>query len=415
MTKGIMCPLWRHAAGVWRLPSATVSPQLARQRDPALVNRTMPSLSSLLWCETMGTSSRSSSSAMWQSESEGLSTIIGDKSFHAEGRHVRGTKLRAFASNEGGFDEVKSRYRSILYHPLGLPLACLLNDATLPTTESITNQIVGDNKVSMELNNIIKSRSSGLVEFQELLKSWVISSFDGEPNVRGSLAESITELLRANETPTLLCVQEQSTETGRICEYDQFTGINILFQRHLGSTEDPAVLLIEVGLKNEDWWLKVDQSLIQFKRLGKAFSEPLLLAVFTVCGDKELSKVQACLGVFLISPKGSEAGDFRVSLLWRSHFSHLEDLAIGFERITRATVFLAKWNEHLKNKKLNHEFLGTHCCRIGEKVNPDQKVRIIGTYDSLTNALPSVRVYRSFDVTTVVWPFPGDDRTYILI
>jgi hypothetical protein len=364
-----MCPLWRHAARVWRLPSATVCPRLARQRDPALVSRTMPPLPSLVRRETMGMSSRSSSSAVWQSESEGLSTIIGDKSFRAEGRHVRGTKLRAFASNEGGFDEVKSRYRSILYHPLGLPLACLLNDATLSTTESITNQIVDDNKVSMELNNIVESRSSGFADFQELLRSWVVSSFHGEPNVRRSLAECITELLRAHETRSILCVREQSTETGKIYGHDQFSGINILFQRHLGNTEDPAVLLIEVGLRNEDWWLKVDQSLIQFKKLGNAFSEPLQLAAFTVCGDDELSKIQACLGVFLITRKGSEAGDFRVSLLWRNHFSHLEDLAIGFERIARATVFLAKWNEHLKHKKLNHEFLGPHCCRIGEKVN----------------------------------------------
>jgi hypothetical protein len=357
-----MCPLWRHAARRWG-PSADVCLRAARQCDPTL-RRTMLSAFSSLWGKAM--SSTTSSSEMGHGEYMEPSTI-GDRSFHwMPSIPVKGT---AFATSDDGFHEVQRRCRSILHHPVGLPLACLLNEATSPTVKVITNMIVGNETLSMEFNKIVESRPSGVKDIQELLKSWVLSSHHSEPNVRRSLTDKLCGLLHANETPTLPSLPGQATHTSKIYERDKYGRIGILIRRHLVNSADPVVLLIEAGLRNEDWWLKVDQSLVRIKRLGKAFSEPLLLAVFTVSRDEELNKFRACLGVFLVTPKENKAGDFRLSLLLQRHCFDLIDLAGDFERITQAMVFLAKWNENLKSEKLNHEYLSPHCCRIGDLVS----------------------------------------------
>jgi hypothetical protein len=352
----VLCPLRRHAARRWGA-SADACLLVVRQFDPTLAAN--PSVFSPRWKKTMEMSSISPSCEMGHSEKAQPSTI-GDRSFHwlpsIPVKHV------AFATGEDGFHEVKRRSRSLLHHPLGLPLACLLNEAMSPEVESITNQIVGDNALSTEFNKIIDSLSPVIADIQEMVESWVLSSDHNEAYVRRSLANKMSGLLRACEPTT-------SPNSRMFFGKDKYGRIEILIQRHDANSGDPTVLLIEAGFRNEDWWLKVDQSLIRIKGLGKAFSEPLLLAVLTVSNDEELNKLHARLGVFLVTPKENKAGDFRLSLLWQHRCCNLIDLASGFERITRAMVFLAKWNENFKGKKLNHEYLSPHCCRIGDRVS----------------------------------------------
>jgi hypothetical protein len=189
---------------------------------------------------------------------------------------------------------------------------------------------------------------------KDLFESWVLSSAHREPSIGKSLSEQMTTLVRENEIPKFPADCEQPLQQGNVlqrgskrsCRLD--SRINIIIQRQIGQSNGPAVLLIEAGLRNEDWWFKVDQSLIRIKKLGKAISEPLLLAVFTVSNHGKPRQFKACLGVFLVTPKKS---DFRVSLLWRGQFLNLKDLATGFERVMRGMVFLTKWNEELPAPK----------------------------------------------------------------
>jgi hypothetical protein len=156
--------------------------------------------------------------------------------------------------------------------------------------------------------------------------------------------------------------------------------IDVLVRRvaHDKSSSTAPVLLIEVGLQNEDWWKKVDQGIMYLQALTKVdgnddekedkarFTKPMLFTVVTI-DKKNRELMSARLGVFLCTQRNPESpsDDFRVALLWRTETKDLQELSKAFGRMLRATCLLPKWKDTVRE---NYEYLGPNCCRIGDKV-----------------------------------------------
>jgi hypothetical protein len=141
------------------------------------------------------------------------------------------------------------------------------------------------------------------------------------------------------------------------------------------SGAESPLLVVEVGLDHGRWWTKFDQG-VRYLRGIKAFrtSEAALLAVVTVGpGDHPTAR----LGVFLVTPtvvpdEEYESGvnedyvDHRVSLLWHDETTGPGCLSNGFGRILRATGKLPGFIAASKAMfdRAAYKYLGPNCCLI---------------------------------------------------
>ena len=214
----------------------------------------------------------------------------------------------ASASTSAGFTATDKKLRSVLAHPIGLPLAASLNES---------GQLKSD---LCQLYPDIDYRPLGLDEiFSSAAKEW-----NGQREV-DLTAKLLTEL---NKSEVAACAEK--VIRGVDANGDDRRGKVDLFLGSDTSTEKPQsiVTVIEVGLGNIEWWKKVDQGVTYAELLGDAqnktfcFKKAMLLAVITVekvgTSVEELKSLKARFGVFLCIPKGSkDSSDFRMSLLWQ--------------------------------------------------------------------------------------------------
>jgi hypothetical protein len=137
-----------------------------------------------------------------------------------------------------------------------------------------------------------------------------------------------------------------------------------------------TVLMVELGLNNEDWWRKFDRGLRYMRNL-ESLAGPALLAVVTLAGPGQGGTPKtgpktgdfARLGAFLVTkrpgrtPSGAE---FRISLLWHERAKGLRAASGGFGRIVRAACLLPEWIEESKAMKEagSYGYLGPNCCKI---------------------------------------------------
>ena len=264
----------------------------------------------------------------------------------------------ASASNKNGFFEIVQRLRSVLHHPMGLPLTCLLENKS----ESKVKELLLRN-FSDQLETQLKSDAFDDL-FSACYSSW---TNPGEPALTAALSTRMGEAMKASNLEALHQYLV-SRPPGKI---------DVLVRRvaHDKSSSTAPVLLIEVGLQNEDWWKKVDQGITYVQALTKVddekrdtarFTEPMLFTVVTIAKTNRES-MSARLGVFLCTQRKPESpsDDFRVALLWRTETKDLQELSKAFGRMLRATCLLPKWKDTACE---NYEYLGPNCCRIGDKV-----------------------------------------------
>jgi hypothetical protein len=329
----------------------------------AAVAKAIPSVSSLLWHKGVASlPSRSSSS---------LPPIT----VQASPSHR--------ATNQTGYSLFLQSGRSVLHHPVGLPLFCLLNESMPPSAEENVNDLFGNNEASSEIKRLLELHpDSG--KFETIIKNWASKKDSKELNLTGGLYQEMNELLQ--KTPTRLRATHQkqiAIPGGTYFQYDILVQQpapatadtapaailveDILIQHSTPATEDTApaaAILVEAGVKNDCFWQKFHQGM-SYITLIKRCSGPMLLTVVTVSGEMK-PEIDALVGTFLVSPIDG-TNRFRISLLSRSRFLSAGDMARGFGRILRAAVCLEKWREDLLDGT-NYVYLGPNCCKIGEKV-----------------------------------------------
>jgi hypothetical protein len=168
----------------------------------------------------------------------------------------------------------------VLHHPIGLPLTCLLENKSESKVKGLLLRNFSD-----QLETELKSDAfDGLVS--KCYSSWTETEDPRELALTTALSTTMGEATKASNVE-VLPQYPVSRPPGKI---------DILARRvaHDRSFSTAPVLLIEVGLQNEDWWKKVDQGITYIQALTKVvdvddekedkarFTEPMLFTVVTI-------------------------------------------------------------------------------------------------------------------------------------
>jgi len=288
----------------------------------------------------------------------------------------------ASAANDQGKEQVNRRLRSVLSHPLALPLLHMLHGNNpgklgyLWRTSKFYKDDDDDGTESTSFDRI----------FENTFNNWLKVTKRDEPGLSKALANAI-EL----EHEDMKFHSDSEVRMNHGDKIRSHYGIIDIFLTPETETESTPFAIIEVGLNDVDWWKKMDQSMKYLAKMGSdqtdnrlRFEEPLLLVVLTIEGgggapsDKEL-KVR--LGVFFCSPKSTCKDDYRISLLWQSHTNNLTKASKDFGRLLRATSDFSRWRVD-GQVNVRWEYLGPNCCKVEFDQDGQQKSKVLRSYDT---------------------------------
>jgi hypothetical protein len=313
---------------------------------------------------------------------------------------------RWHVSNDYGYGRYCRGARSVLHHPVGLPLLRALwgggtsggrsddcKDDEFPLIKELFPGFFEPRPPGEEVTATKASPGSPAGDngkfdhvFREGHDAWDRrppggggAAATGEAALARAVANAMKgALLRAHDS-THFPVTTASEEDEPVLDYymEELSHAAILVRRRVdrsgsdreedGERDDAGddkvdddgarpMLVVEVGLHPHVWWKKFNQGLT-FLRHQKSFSNmgAALLAVVTVsCAVVEgearapPTATAARLGVFLVTPvlvqyKHNQAVEPRVSLLWHDETGGIADLSRGFGRVLRATCQLPRY------------------------------------------------------------------------
>jgi hypothetical protein len=266
-----------------------------------------------------------------------------------------------------GYYVLQKHLRSVIYHPLGLPLAVALHQKSpedLPFLSRERRKLTNDNSLDQILQQSVQYCQSN--------NTW------NETVLTGRLSEAIMDQakktgLYANKEVNLTSVDDQR---GRL---------DIL----LSSEKNERLAVIEVGLDNSTWLDKFQQSYKYIKMMLKpskedeAQTQPLLLATLTIETNKTSSSCESKLGVFLCVPISRESKTYhRLILLGHTHSETLEEASIAFGQFLRTTSWFSDWIRAEPTTTDGYEYVNSTCCLVG-KEEKLQHVSMIGVSERL--------------------------------
>lgn len=286
------------------------------------------------------------------------------------------------------------RLRSVLHHPMGLPLACFLHgrhERDGPTTRARMEHYFSEFSMPPPIDADIAKSDDDMHPYGDVFRA----SYDAwlklpakrrsEPKLSDLLSASIRALVRgAHSDLSTLCVLPEERipdpPTGGHGRADiLISAATPPSVRDASKTGSVPRLLVEIGPQNDAWWQKVHQCSMYIGGLD-GFTEAMLFAVVTVettkgRGRRATGLRSARVAAFLATPNkpksGSAPADFRMSLLWHTETSDIEVLSSGFGRILYAAgrllpLWLSASNRVLESRKF--QYLGPNCSKITDKV-----------------------------------------------
>jgi hypothetical protein len=315
----------------------------------------------------MSSSSSSSSSSNRPPRHDGNNRSSSSSSSRFQATHSHSDSANASATNDHGRCTVNNRFRSILSHPLGLPLFYVLHDKEPSTLGfELFDKIFGIESKQAFHNDAAPSNIKTLDGILETaLREWVIT-----PNsVETHLTKRMSTLIELEFGNTGF---HSAAEVGVKYENRPKDGkIDILLSNSSSST---PLAIIEVGLHDNEWWKKLDQNVKYLDSFGDhqrdprlRFDVPLLFAVLTIEGEKTTKERRYKLGVFFCTPKERD-DDCRMSLLAQFCTNNRQLAAKAFGRVLRATYFLDKWRNKTRVDK-TVEYFSSNCCRVDRYVS----------------------------------------------
>jgi hypothetical protein len=259
----------------------------------------------------------------------------------------------AGASTAHGYDATNDKLRSVLAHPLGLPLVCFLNEKSISQEFQLYSDLDHQDK-------LIQTETI----FSEAAQKW-----NGQKEV-----DFTTKLLtKIKESQVVAGLGRELRDVGG----DDWRGIaDLLLGSNPSTTPRSVVTAVKVGVGNSQWWNKVGQGVTYLELVGGAqqgehcFRKPMILSVITLDKVEEsgsIGQLKARFGAFLCTFKDSkDCNSFHVSLLWQEETHSLEAASQAFGKLILATFKCEKWRD--MNPTLKYRYLGPNCCRVGEMV-----------------------------------------------
>jgi hypothetical protein len=178
----------------------------------------------------------------------------------------------ATASNLRGFRTVTRILRSLLYHELGVPLACYLDDgpkafrlAQRHSPELFQSVPPPNATVTAELHEPTPPPYEDFLK--ESVEEWVDAAraVGGVPMERGLTSLLSSKMREALEKDGMTVAHDEKLHAAAASGGGfGFGGYpDILVRKHeILEGQTYPVLLVEVGLRNGEWWKKVDQALM---------------------------------------------------------------------------------------------------------------------------------------------------------
>jgi hypothetical protein len=307
-------------------------------------------------------------------------------------------------SVHGGIRRFARCQRSVLRHPVGLPLAwfvrgtpgCGATDGTQHDAHDGANLARRFPRFAPPLliaPNLYEA--SGPRSYRNVLEA-SISSWTSLPGAMrrepSSLAKIVGVRIRdATRTPddfqgTLVVVSQACLpDTPPTGQRTDRADLLLVCEKHNRRSKNGAQvhlpeprLLVGVGLNHDEWWKELDQAVMYVNGMDHLMGA-LLVAVVTVqakhCDDAAPRGAfeSARIGLFLATPPGmvTEAPERRISLLWHTETENLRWLSDTFGRaLFASTRLLPGWLEASQQMMDEGEYrsLGPHCCRIKDEV-----------------------------------------------
>ncbi|KAG7341137.1 hypothetical protein IV203_023088 [Nitzschia inconspicua] len=289
------------------------------------------------------------------------------------------------SNNVGGFDIAHHKLRSVLTHPLGLPLLFAFHD------EETEN-----------MKYLSQTRTQFTQEQIETLDGLFQKAVEGKENKQDEnevKEKPITERLTA-----MIKEQCETLKYGALCEVsikgDENNtkgrmGILLTHAENKNQAfETPPLAVLEFGLNAGDWWSKFHQGTLYIEMMmnlalqNLTFDQSILLMIVTIDKDKNSNIVPESnfrMGVFLCVPKGgnSAKGDrYRISLLWHSQTNSLSNASVLFGKFLRITADFASWR-HEHQSPSGYEYFSSNCCKVATRdSNGEETAMVLRSYDN---------------------------------
>ena len=301
-----------------------------------------------------------------------------------------------FSSARGKW-EVNKKLRSVLSHPLALPLLHTLHEKNLSNLEYLSRgrSIFCDHESGMSSST---ETTNKFTLFDDILVDavrgeWKQGTCAGdEKDFAKALSTAIND--KHNDTnfhsatnKVELHIKARPAKSESASTPDGGC-IDILLtpsRRNEGQdsdTESTPLVMMGVGHNHKDWWKKMDQSIKCFEQIGKhqtnsclrVFDKPLLLVVLTIEGGDATNEVNVKLGIFLCFPENSKKDEtsppnYGISLLCHSDTTGLKEASKEFGRLMRATSDFNHWRDTKQGDSDNDwwSYLGPDCCKVKTK------------------------------------------------
>ena len=314
------------------------------------------------------TSNSSLSSATRSVHRRSITTVSG-RGKQKTVRTNNDTASRA-ATNDHGFSFFDFNYRSVFYHPVGLPLVAAFHGKILPDLPFYPVKAFPPEIWANEKGNTILSK----VYVKDIRETPLTQGLKTE--ICCTFADQF-----AVETETRIS-QDGRNYRGRL-------DLALLPKSKEGKGSDTPLCVVEVGLSSDDWWKKFDQgktylNFMQEQTDGPCcFGKPLLLAIITL--DDSSRDFVFQMGVLLCTPTNKE--DFRISLIWHKQCFTMDEAAKSFG-------FLLRILPHFQTQRSlryegESEYFSSNCIKAGDVVGggpaPGSIVYVLG-FDNYKNA-----------------------------
>lgn len=337
----------------------------------------------------------------------------------------------AQANIDGGFKLFNSLLRSLLAHPMGVPLAALLhavkfNEPFLSVysvfeLKQQLEDVITDKKTQKKSKAIKKppadnqskraktgegttatshpstdsgeSPASAETEknsienvFENAVTEWRQAG-KGRPETSLKETDFTKRLAAKLDDMCMLCTGGSEAQVNAPPVVDE-KDIRGRMDLVLGSGSI-ASCVIEVGIDVTQWWKKVHQVLLYAENMFAVpaktmFPTPAdktknqmisigdaVLVGAIVMNGKNIGTIgdamDAKFGLFLCTRKTKN--EYRLSLLWREATNTIDGASKAFGKILRASNAFEQWSGVTFPQESEYEYLGPNCCRLGNKVS----------------------------------------------
>ncbi|KAG7358042.1 RIO1 family protein [Nitzschia inconspicua] len=278
-------------------------------------------------------------------------------------------------SNSGGILVAHRQLRSVLFHPLGLPLLfAFLEKETedmkyLPQTRKRFDQEQIDTLDGLFQRAVEDARDSTNND----------DGGDNEVNKDKTLAGCLTQLIEEQrEILSYGALSEVSIKDKKANKTRFLDMILTPAEKKVHAPYTTPLAVLEFGWNADDWWKSFQRGtryLEQIMRRQKCnclnFDKPVLLVIVTVDKQRDiLSDSIFRIGVFLCEHR-------RLCLLWHSQTSSLSNASILFGKFLRVTTDFASWRDSSHQSESGYEYLSHNCCKVTTRDNDGEETPVV--------------------------------------